>query len=100
EAARVDGVHPIKVFFRVTLPLIKPALAVAVVFRLLDALRVFDVIWALTPGSQDTISMSVYVRQLLMDSTGKASAAATLLFFIIALITIVYLMLARVRLSQ
>jgi trehalose/maltose transport system permease protein len=100
EAARVDGVHPIKVFFRVTLPLIKPALAVAIVFRLLDALRVFDVIWALTPGSRDTVSMSVYVRQLLLDSTGKASAAATLLFFTVALITIFYLMLARVRLGQ
>jgi trehalose/maltose transport system permease protein len=100
EAARVDGVHPIKVFFRVTLPLIKPALMVAVIFRLLDALRIFDLIWVLTPGSQDTISMSVYVRQLLMDGTGKASAAATLLFFIIALITILYIMLARVRLGE
>lgn len=100
EAARVDGIHPIKVFFRVTLPLIRPALMVAVIFRLLDALRIFDLVWVLTPGSQDTITMSVYVRQLLMDSTGKASAAATLLFFTIALITVVYLMVGRVRLEE
>ena len=48
EAARVDGIHPVKVFFKVTLPLIKPALMVAIIFRALDALRVFDVIYVLT----------------------------------------------------
>ena len=48
EAARVDGVHPVRVFFRVTLPLIRPALLVAVIFRALDALRVFDLIYVLT----------------------------------------------------
>ena len=39
EAARIDGVHPLRVFWRVTLPLIRPALMVAVIFRMLDALR-------------------------------------------------------------
>jgi hypothetical protein len=42
EAARIDGIHPVRVFFKVTLPLVKPALMVAVIFRLLDALRIFD----------------------------------------------------------
>ena len=51
EAAQVDGVHPVKVFFRVTLPLIRPALMVAVIFRALDALRVFDLIYVLTGNS-------------------------------------------------
>ncbi|HJW12563.1 MAG TPA: sugar ABC transporter permease, partial [Albitalea sp.] len=48
EAARVDGVHPLRVFWRITMPLIWPALMVAVIFRLLDALRVFDLIYVLT----------------------------------------------------
>ncbi|HEX2137046.1 MAG TPA: sugar ABC transporter permease, partial [Microvirga sp.] len=59
EAARVDGIHPVRVFFRVTLPLIRPALLVAVIFRALDALRVFDLIYVLTANAADTRSMSV-----------------------------------------
>lgn len=100
EAAKVDGIHPVKIFFKVTLPLIRPALMVAVIFRLLDAMRIFDLIWVLTPGSRDTITMSVFVRQRLMTDTGEASAAATLLFLIIALITVLYLMVGRVRLGE
>lgn len=95
EAARVDGVHPIRVFFKVTLPLLKPAILVAMIFRTLDALRVFDLIYVLTSGSTDTMSMSVYARQQLFDfqSIGLGSAASTLLFLMIGLITIAYLML-------
>ena len=52
EAARVDGVHPVRVFFRVTLPLIRPALLVAVMFRALDALRMFDLVYVLTANSR------------------------------------------------
>ena len=87
EAAKVDGVSPIRVFFRVTLPLIKPALLVAVIFRSLDALRVFDLIYVLTSNSKDTASMSVYARQQLVDfqEVGLGSAASTLIFLIIAL---------------
>jgi trehalose/maltose transport system permease protein len=99
EAARVDGVHPVRVFFRVTLPLIRPALVVAVVFRALDALRVFDLIYVLTPNSEDTLSMSLYARQQLVDfqDVGYGSAASTLLFFTVALCTVVFLMLMRYR---
>lgn len=98
ESARVDGVHPLKVFFRVTLPLLGPALAVAVIFRLLDALRVFDLIYVMTGNNRDTMSMSVYARQQLVDfqDVGYGSAVATLLFLIIALVTVIYLTLARV----
>ena len=59
EAAEIDGIHPVKVFFRVTLPLVRPALMVAVIFRLLDALRIFDLIYVLTPNSAATKTMSV-----------------------------------------
>jgi trehalose/maltose transport system permease protein len=98
ESAKVDGVHPIKVFFKVTLPLLKPALMVAIIFRALDALRIFDLIYVMSGNNQDTMSMSVYARQQLVDfqDVGYGSAAATLLFLIIALITVVYLTLGRV----
>lgn len=99
ESARVDGIHPVKVFFKVTLPLIKPALMVAVIFRALDALRIFDLIYVLTPNSEQTISMSVYARQMLVDfqEVGAGSAASTLLFFTIAVLTAVYLVAGRVK---
>ncbi|MEQ9643273.1 MAG: sugar ABC transporter permease [Alphaproteobacteria bacterium] len=97
EAARVDGIHPIKVFFGVTLPLIKPALIVAVTFRLLDAFRVFDVVYVMTGNAAATMTMSVYTRQQLVDfqDVGYGSAAATLLFMIIAVLTALYLVAVR-----
>jgi len=101
EAARVDGIPPWKVFFRVTLPLIYPAIAVAIIFRALDALRIFDLVYVLTSNAESTMTMSVYARQQLVDfqDVGYGSAAATLLFLIIALLTIAYIMLGRVNLS-
>jgi trehalose/maltose transport system permease protein len=101
EAARIDGIHPVKVFFRVTLPLVKPALMVAVIFRLLDALRIFDLIYVLTPNSPATKTMSVISRENLFDFNNFAygSAQSTLLFLIIALSVIVYIWLGRVDLG-
>jgi trehalose/maltose transport system permease protein len=101
EAARIDGIHPVKVFFKITLPLIRPALMVAVIFRGLDALRIFDLIYVLTPNSERTISMSVFARQNLFDFDKFAygSAASTFLFLTIALITIFYIRVGRVNLE-
>jgi len=99
ESARVDGIHPIKVFFKVTLPLIKPGLTVAVIFRCLDAMRIFDLIYILTSNSRDTMSMSVYARQQLVDfqDVGYGSAASTMLFVTIALLTALLLTLSKVK---
>ena len=101
EAARVDGVHPVKVFFRVTLPLIRPALLVAVIFRGLDALRVFDVIYVLMGNNENTASMSVYARQQLVENAdvGYGSTAATCLFLVVALVTVLVVMVGRVNVS-
>lgn len=99
EAARVDGIHPIRVFFKVTLPLIRPALMVAVIFRAMDALRVFDVIYVMTSNNAKTITMSIYARQQLVDFqlVGYGSAASTLLFMIIAGCIAMYIAVGRVR---
>jgi trehalose/maltose transport system permease protein len=102
EAARVDGVHPVKVFFRVTLPLIRPALMVAIIFRALDAIRIFDLIYVLTGTRDTTMTMSIYARQQLIEfqEVGYGSAASTLLFFIVALLTAVYVVAGRVKLGD
>ncbi|MQB19604.1 sugar ABC transporter permease [Agrobacterium tumefaciens] len=99
EAAKVDGIHPIKVFWRVTLPMIRPALMVAVIFRMLDAMRVFDLIYILTPNNAQTRTLSVLARENLFDFDKFAYGAAvsTMLFLIIASITIVYMWLGRVN---
>jgi trehalose/maltose transport system permease protein len=101
EAAEIDGVHPIKQFFRITLPLVRPALMVAIIFRLLDALRIFDLIYVLTPNSAQTKTMSVVSRENLIDFDKFAygSAQSTLLFLIIAAITVLYIWLGRVNLE-
>ncbi len=101
EAARLDGVPAWRVFRRVTLPLIMPAILVAVVFRALDALRVFDIVYVLTPNTDATRTMSVYARENLFDYDKFAygSAASTLLFLVIAAITITFIIATRMDLE-
>ena len=102
EAAKVDGVHPVKVFFQVTLPLIRPAIMVAVIFRMLDAMRIFDLIYLLTPNSEATETMSIVSRENLIefDKFAYGSAQSTLLFAIIAVFVALYIWLGRVDLGQ
>ncbi len=102
EAARVDGIHPIRVFFRVTLPLIRQALMVAVIFRGLDALRVFDLVYVLTSNSARTMTMSVYARNQLVGvgQIGYGSAASTVLFLMVGLCALATIKVGRVRLGD
>lgn len=97
EAAAVDGIHPVRLFFRVTLPLIRPALAVAVIFRLLDAMRMFDLVYVMTGSNSETMTLSVYARQQLVSfqDVGYGSAASTTLFGIIVLVTALYVALLK-----
>jgi trehalose/maltose transport system permease protein len=101
EAAAMDGVRPVQAFFRITLPLVWPAMMVAVIFRILDALRIFDLIYVLTSNGRGTMSMSVYARQQLVDfqEVGLGSAASTLLFVIIALMTALAITVGKVDLG-
>jgi len=70
-----------------------------VIFRMLDALRIFDLIYVLTPNNSQTKTMSVYARENLFDFDKFAygSAAATFLFLILAVITVVYIVVGRVN---
>ena len=101
QAGKVDGASPLRMFLRVTLPLIRPALLVAVIFRGLDAMRVFDVIYVLTGNNPATTTMSVYARQQLVDfqDVGYGSAAATSLFLIVALATAIVITVGRVNVT-
>jgi trehalose/maltose transport system permease protein len=101
EAAKIDGVHPVKVFFKITLPLIRPALAVAIIFRILDALRIFDLVYVLTPNSAATKTMSVISRENMIDFDNFAYGAAqsTLLFAIIAIFVALYIWIGKVDLA-
>lgn len=101
EAARLDGIHPVRVFFKVTLPLLRPALMVAVIFRLLDALRVFDLIYVLTPNSSATKTMSIISRENMIEFNNFAygSAQSTLLFAILAIFVSLYIWLGKVDLG-
>lgn len=101
EAAKVDGVHPIKVFFKITLPLIRPTLMVAIIFRMLDALRIFDLVYVLTPNSKATKTMSVISRENLIefDKFAYGSAQSSLLFAIIAIFVALYIWLGKLDLN-
>jgi len=102
EAARLDGANPVRVFFQITLPLIRGPMLVAIIFRVLDALRVFDLFYVLTSNSEESMSMAVYARQQMFEfqELGVGAAAASLLFALIAMFTVVYLLLARDSLVQ
>ncbi len=85
EAARVDGATAWQRFWRITLPLLKPALLVALLFRMLDAFRVFDSIFVMTRGSQDTESVSIlgYNQLISRLNLGLGSAVSVLIFVLV-----------------
>ncbi len=92
EAARVDGATAWQRFWRITLPLLKPALLVALLFRTLDAFRVFDSIFVMTRGSQDTESVSIlgYNQLISRLNLGLGSAVSVLIFVLVLVIAFVF----------
>jgi multiple sugar transport system permease protein len=93
EAARVDGASTWQRFTRITLPLMKPAILVALLFRTLDEFRIFDVIFIFNQGAQGTESISMLNYSTLLDrlNLGLGSAVSVLLFVCVALIAVVYI---------
>lgn len=92
EAAKVDGANAVQRFFRITLPLMKPAILVALLFRTLDAFRVFDTIFIMTRGAQDTESVSILGFNQLISrlNLGLGSAVSVLIFICVFLIAFVF----------
>lgn len=99
EASTVDGATKVQQFFQITLPLLRPALLVALIFRTLDAFRVFDVIYVMKGVATETMSVAVYARQQLIDFflLGRGSAAAVIIFLCIFVFVILYTRLIRVE---
>lgn len=97
EAADVDGASKVRQFFSITIPLLRPAIAVALVFRTLDAVRVFDVFQVLLAGNR--FSMATYNYEVLIQRQefGYASAVGVVIFIIILVFTIGYVRLLGVQ---
>jgi multiple sugar transport system permease protein len=93
KAAQVDGAGPWTRLTRVILPLIKPAILVALLFRTLDAFRIFDNIYVLTGGSNDTASVSIlgYDNLFKAFNLGLGSAISVLVFLAVAIIAVIYI---------
>ena len=90
KAAKVDGASAWQRFWRITIPLIKPALAVAVLFRVLDAFRIYDAVYIITNGSNNTGSVSLLGYQVLIGrlDLGLGSAIAVLIFLCVCVIAV------------
>ncbi|SKB04769.1 carbohydrate ABC transporter permease [Aeromicrobium choanae] len=95
KAASIDGASPWQRFWKVTVPLIKPSILVAVLFRTLDAFRVFDNIYVLTSGANDTSSVSIVAYNNLIRglNLGIGSTMSVLIFITIAIIAVIFVKL-------
>ncbi len=93
QAAKVDGASAWQRFVRVTLPLMKPAILVALLFRTLDAFRIFDNIYILTGGGHGTGSVSIlnYDNLFIALNLGVGSAISVLIFLSVAVIAFVFI---------
>jgi trehalose/maltose transport system permease protein len=98
EAARVDGASALQQFWRITLPLLRPAILVALIFRTLDALRVFDIFNVFFGSRTDTQTMAIYDQNTIVSigDVGYGSAISVAIFLIIGLFVVVYAVAMRV----
>jgi len=94
EAAKMDGTTTVQRFWQITLPLVKPALMVAVLFRILDALRIYDLPAILTGGGggtgNATTTLSILVVDQIRQGPNSASALSTITFIIIFIVAFVF----------
>ncbi len=103
EAARIDGANAWCRFRHITLPLLKPALLVALVFRTLDAFRVFDLVWVMTSGGPGTATepVALYTFDALLQNLrfGYGSALSVLVFLFAFALAAVYIRLLGAELT-
>lgn len=93
RAARVDGAGALQRFFRITLPLMRPVIMVALLFRTLDAFRIFDTVFVQTRGAQDTgtVSLVSYNTLITRLNLGLGSAVSVLIFLCVLLLAALYI---------
>jgi trehalose/maltose transport system permease protein len=98
EAAAVDGASKWQQFWRITFPLLRPAILVALIFRTLDALRVFDVFYVLL-GQRPPQSMAIYNQATIVQTgeVGYGAAVSVAIFLIISIFVVIYVTLLRVE---
>lgn len=91
EAAKVDGASAWQRFVHITLPLVKPALIVAILFRVLDAMRMYDLPAILTGGANGTTTLSILVVEQIRQGFNSAAALSTITFIIIFLVAFIFI---------
>jgi trehalose/maltose transport system permease protein len=98
EAASVDGANQLQQFWRITFPLLRPAILVTLIFRTLDALRVFDVFQVLFGYRLGAQSMAVYTQSTIVQDghVGYGAAMSVAIFLIISLFVVIYVTFVRV----
>src|SRR4051812_18673076 len=98
EAAEVDGASQLQQFWKITLPLLAPAILVTLIFRTLDALRVFDVFYVFFGNRLDTQTMSIYAQDTITGTgaVGYGAAISVAIFLIISLFVVIYVTFMRV----
>jgi multiple sugar transport system permease protein len=91
EAAQIDGATKWQTFVRITLPLVKTPLMVAVLFRTLDVLRIYDLPAILTQGAGGTTSLSMLVIRQIRSGFHSASALSTIVFLLVAFVAFLFI---------
>lgn len=91
EAAKVDGANAWQRFRMITLPMVKPALMVAILFRTLDALRMYDLPAILTGGANNTDTLSTLVVEQIRQGPNLASALSTITFIVVFLVAFIFI---------
>ncbi len=93
EAAKVDGANALQRFWTITLPLLRPAIVVALLFRTVDALRMFDFAYVFTGYSNSLATLSVYAQRYLVrdPDLGYANALSTVTFVIVMVVGLLFI---------
>lgn len=100
KQAKIDGTNFIQRFFKITLPLIKPIIVVALLFRSIDAIRIFDLIYVLTGGGPggSTSSLSIYAFNYYVSGDfGYGSAVSVIVFLAAAFLSVLYIKFGKFR---